>query len=307
MFQGTGPGSPEYSSILTDLLQAAVAHPIATTAGAIGLLGSIASIISITNARRNKHIQDYLFQVAERNLQKELTDADIERKKQEATELGGRVLDLQRQIQKDIPAEAKRAVLRDRLDSHAAALAHTHRELLSTQAALQDLGEKRELPREILRAVEEQIQPKYLRRERISNLKTLLTVTSAAAAATSTLVPPPFGRYLGIPFLLATVPMIVILLRLSVSRGNFARSLLFPKRTIAAAFLTVVAAAVALLGLLQTRLHQREELFALAMLLGVCFALPAWLYTVLGYRRMRRPPKPPGVEVPPNTGAAQDG
>lgn len=304
MFQRT---AQEHSGILADLLQTAAAHPVATTAGFIGLLGSIASIISITIARRNKHIQDYLFQVAERNLQKDLTEADIERKKQEATELAGRVLDLQRQIQRDIPAEAKRAVLRDRLDSHAAALAHTHRELLSTQTALQNLGEERELPREILRAVEEQIQPKYLRRERISNLKTLLTVTSAAAAAASTLVPPPFGRLLGIPFLFATVPMIVILLRLSINRENFVRRFPFPKRTIAAMFLTVAAAVVAFLGLLQTRLGQREEFLALAMLLAVCFALPAWLYTVLGYRRMRRHATQPGVGAPPNTGGAQDG
>src|SRR5690349_11056528 len=119
MLQGT---SPAESGVLAELLQAAAAHPIATIVGFIGLIGSIASIISITQSRRKKQLQDYLFKVAERNLEKDLTDADIERKKQEATALAGKVLDLQLQIERDIPIEAKRAVLRDRLDSYAASL-----------------------------------------------------------------------------------------------------------------------------------------------------------------------------------------
>lgn len=184
--------------------------------GFVGFCGSIASIISFTASRRSKKKYDYLLKLADLNIEKDITEEDIEAKKNEATLLSEKVDNLQIQIKKSIPVEAKRAVLLDRFDAAVTMVIHAHQDLLKTKKDLNELGQQRNIPKEILRAVETEIEPKYIRREKISTRKTILTVLSALAAACSTLLPYPVGRYFGVALIILSLPVIISLVRLVV-------------------------------------------------------------------------------------------
>lgn len=185
----------------------------------IGVIGAAASLISWQMSRRSRRQYDYLLRLASLNIDKEATEEQIAVMRQQASRLDNELADLRHQIQRDIPVEARRAVLRDRMDAAVSLAAHSYNDLVQTKQELDALGLPKELPAHLLRAIESAIEPRYLRRERISNRKTLLTIISGSAAVASTLLPFPFGRYIGALLILLSVPIIMSIARLTLDRS----------------------------------------------------------------------------------------
>lgn len=187
------------------------------------MFGSLASLISWRNTRKARRQYGYLLDLADLNIDKGVTEQEIAEKRMKATKLADRIGDLQEQITHEIPIEAKRAVLRDRFDASLASLSHAYQDLLRTKNELSGIGSEREIPQELRRAVQGELQPRYLQKERISSIKTALTLLSASAAASSTLLPYPAGRFIGGGLIVLSLPVIVYLVRLSFSRRVIAR------------------------------------------------------------------------------------
>ncbi len=76
------------------------------------------------------------------------------------------------------------------------------------------------LPANLVKAVEEQISPEYIRREKRSNLKTHLTIVTASAALITSFVPEPIDRFVTAPLLLVTVMLVVRLIKYSTPQAG---------------------------------------------------------------------------------------
>jgi len=225
-------------------------HWLTIIFGVFGLLGAAASIFSWYANRKSKLKYEYLLRFAELNIEKDITEKDIQDKKTQATKLAEHLDSLRAQIRRDVPTEARRAVLLDRFDASVTLLTHTHQDLLRTKKELDVLGSHRDLPKELVRAVESEIEPRYVRQQKLSNRKTWLTVISASAAA-STLLPYPFGRYFGVALILLTIPFIVSLLRHSVDPSTVRRWFTVIILAALSVSLGVVAAVLSLIGYVQ--------------------------------------------------------
>ena len=206
----------------------------------VGVVGTAASLISWLVGRRSRRQYDYLLRLAALNIDKETTEEKIQSMRQQATTLDSELGDLRRSIERDLPVEARRAVLRDRLDAAISVAAHSYDDVVRTKKELADLGSPKEIPQHLLEEIESIIEPRYLRREQISDRKTFLTIISAAAAVASTLLPYPIGRFAGATLLLISVPVIASLVRLTFDPMSIRRW----RKTI----LLIVVAAVCWLG-----------------------------------------------------------
>lgn len=191
-------------------------HWIAFLVGLLGVIGSVASITSWIQAVRAQRKYDSLFKFVDLNVDKTVTEQQISQKKQQVTTIDAQIQTLKQQIVVDIPREARKAVLLDRLQSMTEDLTRNHSEIIEIKKKLLSLGHGSALGEDILKAVRHEIQPKYLIRERLSQQRTILAALTAASAVSSTLLPYPFGRILGIAFLVGAIPAIITILRYTI-------------------------------------------------------------------------------------------
>ena len=82
----------------------------------VGIIGIFLAIFMWYKPRSNA-TYDYLFKLAEKNLDKTITDQELSNKKKKIEITSQQIYTLQEKIRKDIPIEAKRTVLKDRLYS----------------------------------------------------------------------------------------------------------------------------------------------------------------------------------------------
>jgi len=181
--------------------------------GLIGLIGTFLAILTWRSHKKTKQIYDYLFNIADKNIEKDITEAEISKKKDEVEIASMRISELQEQIRKDIPIEAKRAVLKDRLNSQIEQLKLLLDSTKIIQKNLNKIGESSQIPSEIFKAIENEISPEYIIREKRSNLKTILMMITTAAAISSTLLPYPLGRGISWFVLLLGVPVLISLIK----------------------------------------------------------------------------------------------
>jgi hypothetical protein len=207
--------------------------------GLIGLIGSAVGLLSWWDSRKTKRVNSYILELAERNLDKSVTEQQLDEKKAEVAAVSKRMQELQEQIQRDIPVQARRAVLLDRLNTQTELLRSYLSSTKQLQAELASLGELRTVQPDLLRAIEAEISPEYLLRERRSSLKTQLTITTSAAAIISTLLPSPLDRFLSWPLLIAAIPVLILLVRASLPGATHARRRIIRK---VAAWVLIVAA-----------------------------------------------------------------
>jgi hypothetical protein len=211
--------------------------------GLVGLIGSVVGLLSWWDSRKTKRVNSYILELAERNLDKAVTEQQLHEKKAEVAAVSKRMQELQEQIQRDIPIQARRAVLLDRLNTQIELLRSYLSSTKQLQAELASLGELRTVQPDLLRAIEAEISPEYLLRERRSTLKTQLTITTSAAAIISTLLPYPLDRFLSWPLLIAAVPVLILLVRASLPGATHARRRIIRK---VAAWVLIVASLPAL-------------------------------------------------------------
>jgi hypothetical protein len=155
----------------------------------VGVLGAAIATYALLESRKKDRIRDYLFELAEKNLDKKITEEQLAERKREVKEASDRIESLQKRIEREIPLEAKRTVLKDRLDMNISAL---HQTLLAVRALKQDLeglGSSSDIPPDLLKSVEREISPEYLITAKRESLKTYLTIVMTASAVLSSAVP----------------------------------------------------------------------------------------------------------------------
>ncbi|GAB1544216.1 hypothetical protein NUACC21_68920 [Scytonema sp. NUACC21] len=182
----------------------------------LGFVGIWLSVIAWQDSQRSKKELSYLFKVAELNIDKSVTEEEIAKKRQVLDNISDKVISLQNQIKKEIPIEARRAVLLDRLNSSIEILTKYHRDVKQTQQELERLGNPQQLPKEVTQEIEAEIQPRYLLKEKISRAQTLLSTLTGLAAITSAILPNPFDDWVRNLFLIAAIIPAIELFKLNV-------------------------------------------------------------------------------------------
>lgn len=157
-----------------------------------GLITTISFIIGYLSwryAEKQKEVFGYLFNLAEKNIDKDITEANLSKRKEEVEKMSNQIAHLQQKIRDDIPKEARKAVLKDRLFSQIAIMKQHYDSIINIKKELQLLSESPEIPPELMKSIENEISPEYILKERRSNLKTYLTIIASIAALLSTIMP----------------------------------------------------------------------------------------------------------------------
>src|SRR5260370_33615114 len=124
----------DYSKKLLDFAASATFQWIAFT---VGLVGTLFGIYAWLDGRRKDRIYKSLFEAADKNIDKKLTDKQISENKSEVTRTSEQIEQLRKRIETEIPVEAKRTVLKDRIDANIVALQTTLASTLDLKHQLQ--------------------------------------------------------------------------------------------------------------------------------------------------------------------------
>jgi hypothetical protein len=184
--------------------------------GLFGVAGTIFGYSSWKSSKKSTATYKYLFKLAERHIDKSLTDEGLLETKQKLNEEAERIKELQRKIRNEIPIEARRAVLRDKLETNIEQIHEVYLSLNKAREQLKKLGEEVTIPPEIKNEIDSEIQPEYILKRKKSDLRNYLTFITATAAISSAILPYPFSRFASWFMLgLFGIPIIILLLRLS--------------------------------------------------------------------------------------------
>ena len=148
--------------------------------GLMTIAGTLFGAISIFDARKSKKELEkyaYLFDLAEKNIDKSLTLDEINRLHEEKKAMD-------KIIKEEIPRQARITVLYDRLKADEEYLSSSYHRYKQTQKEYEQLQqeEKIEIPQNILNEIEHQILPDYLIKEQKQKFMSMLTTISYATA-----------------------------------------------------------------------------------------------------------------------------
>lgn len=194
--------------------------------GIIGIVGTIYTILSWKASKKDKKINNYLFSLAEKNLDKDITDEQLKRKREEIGKYSERILFLQEKIEKEIPQQARVAVLKDKLHSQNEQLVITYNSITAIKQELNGLESESQIPEEVQSAIEKEINPEYLEKERRSNLKNYLTIITTTAAILSALLPYPYNKWISVPLSVIALPVVYQLFKSSWPKDSLQRKIL---------------------------------------------------------------------------------
>lgn len=216
------------TSFLREMLLFVRDHWISFLVGLLGVIGSVASIVSWISAASAQKNYENLFRYVDLNVDKSITEETVERIKDEQKHIEQRIIDLKAQIRREIPIEARKAILKDRHERATEDLAKVHHSLLRIREELHGLGETTNLSEEILTVVRSEIQPKYILREKLAFQRNIFTALSGLAALSSALLPYPLGKMSAIALLIFSIPSSFLFLHLTVAekggwRGAFGK------------------------------------------------------------------------------------
>ena len=157
--------------------------------GLIGVVGTAATFYALARGKKEHKLQKYLFEVAERNLEKEINEADLKDIKEKIAERRSKISQLKMQIEHTIPIEARKAVLKDRFDELKQSLYKSKSEIEKLRVELENFGVNSEIDEDLAAFLEKEIQPSHVLRDEQERLKTYLTMSTTATAIMATLVP----------------------------------------------------------------------------------------------------------------------
>jgi hypothetical protein len=181
--------------------------------GIAGLAGVLIGFISWRESQRKDRLYAYLLRAAERGLDKDLTEETLRTKHAEVSRASEAIADLRKRIETEIPREAKRTVLRDRIDANIKVLQDTLASTLELKRQLTDLDAPQDLPPELLKAVEAEILPEYVQRTQHETLKTYLIIVVSGLAIVSVIVPSDLGFILQTPLVIIGLSILVRLIK----------------------------------------------------------------------------------------------
>jgi hypothetical protein len=190
------------------------------TVGVIGVISAVITFYLFYQWYKSKKLQDFVYKQAQLALEKESTQEKLNQTKEELTNVESRLTELQKQIQKDLPIEARKAVLKDRLEESLENLKKYFDDVISTKTKLSSLGETNTISAELLKNIQHEIEPRFIIKEKISNYKTYLTIVSTLAGVIFAIIPRPFNNYIGGTLLLIGLPIAFQLFRLSLIKKS---------------------------------------------------------------------------------------
>jgi hypothetical protein len=186
----------------------------------VGVLGAAFGVISWLEGRRKDRVYKYLFAAVDKNIDKSLTDDQIIANKSEATRTAAQIEELRKRIETEIPLEARRTVLKDRIDANVVTLQTTLASTLEMKEQLSGLGRSADIPEGLLRAVESEILPEYVATARRETLKTYLIIIMAISVLISAVIHSDVALVVQMPLLVIGASILTRLLKASASKMN---------------------------------------------------------------------------------------
>lgn len=166
--------------------------------GIATLVGTLLGILGIIDSRKSKKElkkYDYLFSIAEKNIDKDLTTEELEQLHKQKEKIQQQLDRLNKVIKNDIPLEAQRTALLDRLKENEEHLVNSYNNYNNTKKEYEEISKiKTDIPTEILKEIELHIMPEYLVQKKIQKYMSMLTYISYASALLSII---PVGEVYG--------------------------------------------------------------------------------------------------------------
>lgn len=185
--------------------------------GVIGVAGTIVGYLSWRSGNKTQRTYEYLFQLADKNIERDDLDKGISQRKAQLKETRSKVSELQSQIKRDIPNEARRAVLLDKFNTQVGYLNELIISIHKTERELSKLGEPTTLPDELKRSIEDKIDPTYVRKQRKDEYRNYLTLITGGVAIASILLPYSLSQWFSWSIMLVFgLPVILQLLKYSI-------------------------------------------------------------------------------------------
>lgn len=186
--------------------------------GIMTIAGTLFGAISIYDARKSKKELEkytYLFDLAEKNIDKKLTSEEINRLHEEKQAMD-------KIIKEEIPRQARLTVLYDRLKADEEYLSSSYNRYKQTKKEYEKLqvDEKIEIPQNILDEIEHQILPNYLIKEQRQKYMSMLTTISYATAFLSVV---PIFSWLGKYSILFTAYPLIRIIGLNMPKNKHER------------------------------------------------------------------------------------
>jgi hypothetical protein len=203
---------------LKKLLDFATSATFQWIAFSVGFVGTLFGIYAWLEGRRKDRIYKYLFEAADKNIDKNLTEKQISDNKSEVARTSEQIELLRKRIETEIPIEAKRTVLKDRIDANILTLQTTLASTLDLKRQLLALGNETTLPSGLVKAVEAEILPEYVNNAQRETLKTYLIIVMVISALISAVIPSGLNLVVQIPLMVAGVAILSRLLRDYASR-----------------------------------------------------------------------------------------
>jgi hypothetical protein len=212
-------GEKLIQALMTWLQDNQIAAIISIASGLAGIVGGVYSYYQWKSERKRSRVYDQLFQLAERNIDRDVNEKTLKQQEEQIRDASQKINDLQLRIQRDIPKEARRAVLRDRFEEQTRAALQLHESIVSLKTELGALGTNIDIPAELKSFIENEVSPEYIVRNRVEHYKTYLTISTTAAALVSALTPFPLNTILA-PIILAISGVVLLLLIRATLRGR---------------------------------------------------------------------------------------
>lgn len=166
------------------------------TSFGVGVLGTALTALGTwltIKAKRSERTYEYLFRIADQNIDRELTEEEIAHRHKQLDITSSQLEALRKYIEKEIPVEAKRVVLQDRLRANMDVLQGTLESTMEIRRSLDSLGGSSGLYPDLIRAVQNEITPDFVAETKRADLKTYLTVAAVVTAISAIIVPEPFS------------------------------------------------------------------------------------------------------------------
>jgi hypothetical protein len=255
---------------------------ISLIVGFIGVVGTIYTIRAWRRSEQDRKTLQYLFQTAEKNLQKDIAEEDIKQKKQEASKIAAEIHELQQQLRKSIPIEARRAVLLDKLFSQELLVSQTYSSIQDVRKELGPDAPPSQISPELAAIIEREIRPEYVLREERSHLKNQLTIITTAVAILSAVLPDPIGSLISVPLFLLAAPVLLRLYKSYLPKDPAGRKLYTCRVVYIGSFLGVFGTLLypASLALKGEPMYRMELHFGIAFTMAIIFLLSGLFFFI---------------------------
>ena len=199
------------------------------------LILSIATIIStiigiwgFVNSRKSKKEMkryEYLFQLADQNIDKNLSEEELDDLKKQKDETQKKIESLNNIIKNDIPLEARKTILADKLKEQEIALGQSFEKYKKTKEEYEEIAQiNNSIPDSLLREIENHIMPDYLVQQQKSRYMSMLTIISYVSAILSVI---PFVRNFGSFVIVFSLYPLLKIIRLNLPKNEQDRTKYF--------------------------------------------------------------------------------